>query len=409
MPIKLFKNKKRIYFDYAASAPVLPAVLRGVKNHTTQFFANPSSIHKDGVMAKNALENARQKISRFFGAHSDEIFFTSGGTESNALALCGVAMYAKKLPQFQNQKPHIVTTNIEHPSVLKTCEMLEGWGIDVTYIPVESDGLVSAKKIKEYITPQTILISVAYANSEIGVIQPIKEIAKSIRSYKKEKSDAIQSSYPLLHIDACQAISYLEVGVEQLGVDLMSWNGTKLGGPRGTGSLYVRRGTPISSVYGGGGQENNLRSGTENVAGIVGLSVALAEVRNVFEKENQRLSDLREYCFIEITKKFPHVRINGNQTQRLCNNVNISFPGFSSELLVLELDALGISVSAGSACGSLKHSGSHVLEALYGTLDEKKWGSIRLSFGRETKKQDIIIFIKALDSIFDKYKKVRIL
>ena len=409
MAKKQSQNKKRIYFDYAASAPVLPAVLDSAKKFGAQFFANPSSIHRDGVVAKKALEEARQKISRFFDAHSDELIFTSGGTESNTLALIGVAMYAKKLPRFKNKKPHIITTQIEHPSILRTCEMLEGWGIAVTYVPVENDGIVSVKKIKDALTPETILVSISYANNEIGVIEPVKEIAKIIRLFKKEISHNTHSQYPLFHVDACQTVQYLDIGVERLGVDLMGWNGTKIGGPRGTGALYVRRGTPLSSVLIGGGQEYNLRSGTENVAGIIGLSIALAHVREISEKENKRLCMLRDYCCAEISSKFPHVRINGNQTERLCNNINISFQNFTSELLVLELDAKGISVSAGSACGSYKYSGSHVLEALYGSLDEKKWGSIRLSFGYETKKDDIKILINALSYIFDKYNKARIL
>jgi cysteine desulfurase len=407
MPLKFSKNKKRVYLDYASGAPALPIVLNSSKNLEKQFFANPSSIHQDGVRSKKALENARGEIAKFFDAHADEIIFTSGGTESNAIALRGVFEYAKSQPEFLNKKPHIVTTKIEHPSVLKTCEILEKNGVHITYVSVDESGLVSPKSIYEVLTPETILVSVAYANNEIGTIQPIKEIAKEIRRYKKNNKDSNQ--YPVFHTDACQAIQYLDIGVERLGVDLLSWNGTKIGGPRGIGALYIKRNSPISAIYSGGEQEGGIRSGTENVPAIIGFANTLNQSRSKFQKEYNRVLEIRDYCLSQTNKKFENVRINGSTSDRLPNNINISFENFTSELLVLELDAKGISVSAGSACSSTKDAGSHVLAALYGNEDEKKWGSIRISLGNETKKQDIDLLIKSLTVIFDKYNKAGIL
>ena len=407
MPLTFIKNKKRIYLDHASSAPVLPQVLSAAKSAQQKFFGNPSSIHKDGVFAKRALEEARVFIAKHFDAHPNEMIFTSGGTESNAIALLGVYWSAIQNENFFTKKTHIITTVIEHPSVLKTCKMLEREGVRVTYLPVDENGLVDVKSLGEAICDETILVTVAYANNEIGVIQPIKEIAKEIRRYKKNNKPI--DSYPLLHTDACQAIQYLDIGVERLGVDLLSWNGSKIGAGRGVGALYIKRGSPISSIYSGGGQEYGIRSGTENVSGVVGLSIALSVVREKIQKENDRLCALRDFCFLDLAQKFPEIRINGSVSDRLSNNINISFKKFTSELLVLELDAKGISVSAGSACDSTKDAGSHVLNAMYGNDDEKTWGSIRISLGQSTKKKDIDFFISSLHSIFEKYKKTGII
>ena len=285
--------------------------------------------------------------------------------------------------------------------------MLERNGTSVTYMPVEHDGLVSIKTLKESLRPETILVTIGYANNEIGTVQPIREIAKTIRSWKKH-SDSV-STYPLIHIDACQAAAYLEMNVEKLGIDLMTWNSSKLGGPHGVGALYVRRNTPLAALYEGGGQENNLRSGTENVPSIIGFATAFAEARKIHDKESARLGALRDFCIAEISATFPSVRINGDVVERLPNNVNISFPKFSSELLVVELDAKGISVSAGSACGSMKDAGSHVITALYGKEDEKKWGTIRISMGKRTTITEIRVLLVSLENIFEKYSKAGIL
>ena len=410
MSFTLRKNNKRIYLDYASAAPILPAVSKAVQVAERTLFGNPSSIHKDGVDAKRALQNARAKMAQAFGALADEIVFTSGGTESNNLAIFGTCVPAKNAEMHVGKKLHVITTKIEHPSILKPFEALEKLGFDVTYIEPQENGVVDPKAIAAALRPETIFVSVSYINNEIGTIQPIREIAKVIRSHKKDlHGDPHLATYPLLHVDACQAIAYSDIAVEKLGVDLMSWNSTKIGGPRGVGALYIRRRVEVSPIYFGGGQENNIRSGTENVPGVLGFTCALERVRAIAEKENQRLLMLRDFCISEMKSRFLEYRFNGSLTERSVNNINISFPGFSSELLVLELDAKGISVSAGSACASSKNAGSHVLAALYGSDDENKWGSIRITLGKSTTKKDIQKLISSLSRIFEKYKKTGIL
>ncbi len=392
--------------DYAAGAPLLPVVQREMRQ-AERLFANPSSIHKDGVLARQALEGARKAIADVLHALPDEIVFTGSGTEANNLAIMGVFKHARLSPEFAGKDLHIITTAIEHSAVLETCWHLEKVGAQVTYLPVDEQGLIDLKELRSALRPETILVSIGYANNEIGAIQPIKEIAKEIRHYKKYAAESTKTKgnlYPLFHTDACQAVAYLNCNMEQLGVDLFSWNGTKLGGPHGIGALYVSRNVPIDPMQYGGGQERGLRSGTENIAGSVGMAAALTEAENIKEKEVPFLQILQSYFISEVKSTFPEARINGSQEFRLPNNVHVSFPNISSELLVLELDAKGISASAGSACDSAKDISSHVLEALYGKEDAEKWGSVRFSFGRGTTKRQIAFVLKSLKQIFEKYK-----
>jgi cysteine desulfurase len=389
-------DKKRIYLDYASGAPVIPEV-RKIIGGGTDIYANPSSIHKDGVEAKKILEDSRIVVAKALSAHPDEIVFTRSGTESDNLAVLGVFKSARMNPSFSGKDIHIITTSIEHPAILEACRHLEKVGAKITYLSVSKDGIIDLKEFKNALSGETVLVSVAYANNEIGVIQPIREIAKEIRRFKKNNP----GSYPYFHTDACQAGAYLNITVEQLGVDLLSLNGTKIGGPRGTGLLYVKRGVNISSIVYGGGQERGLNSGTEDVVSIFGFATALEVSRKISEKESLRLSKLRDYFISELKRKFSNCRVNGNLKERLPNNVSVSFPNIDSELLVLELDARGVSVSAGSACSSAKDSGSHVLEALYGGKDN--YGTVRFTFGRETNKSEISYVLKSLSEIFAKY------
>lgn len=397
-PLEYMFNR-RIYLDYAALSPE-GAVSRRARTRAARAFANPSSIHKDGVRAAKLLAEARASLARSLSAHSDEIVALSSGTESDNLAIIGTVRKAQADGQ-KGQEVHVVTTVIEHPAVLEACRALERDGVSVTYLAIGRDGRIDLKELRAALRPETVLVSIAYANNEIGTIQPIKEIAKEIRHFKKtQKSD----QYPLFHTDACQAANYLNLNVEQLGIDLLTLNGAKIGGPASAALLFVRRGTPISPLVYGGGQERGLRSGTEDVAGLAGLAAALESVCLVKEKESERLTTLRD-TFIELVKKnFPNVRINGSEQFRLPNNVHISFPNIKSELLVLELDARGISASAGSACSSAEDTGSHVLAALYGAKDEDSWGSVRFSFGSRTTKRDIFSLIAALSKIIKKYE-----
>lgn len=389
--------------DYAAGAPVFPVALKARRKAEKQF-ANASSIHKDGVVVRRDIEIARKDIAEILHAGISEIIFTSTGTESDNLAILGVVDFA--ITNGKIEKPHIVTLVTEHPAVIERYKHLEKKGVDVTYVTVGVDGRVDPKDIREALRPETILVSVMYANNEIGVIQPIREIAKEIRHYKKTKNNEQETnSYPLLHTDACQAAGYLNMNTEQLGVDLMSFSSIKLGGGHGAAVLYMKRGTPISPILFGGGQEQGLRPGTENMPAIVALASALIETAKMKEKEVSFLHILQSYFISELQNNFPEIRINGSQEFRLPNNVHVSFPNISSELLVLELDAKGISCSAGSACDSAKDVSSHVLEALYGKDDAKKWGSVRFSFGYKTTKKEINSVIKALREIFKKYSQ----
>ena len=395
--------KRQIYLDYAAGAPVLPAVARACMRAEMAYLGNPSSIHKLGVASAQALSAARSEIAKVFNARADEIVFVSGGTESDNLAIRGVVARARV--DLGNTSPHIITTVIEHPAVLETCRALEQEGVTVTYLSVSQDGLVDLKELRAALRPETVLVSVCYANSEIGVIQPIKEITKEVRHFKKVSGNP-SLVYPLVHTDACQAVAYCNVNVEQLGVDLLSANGSKLGGPKGIGLLFVRRATPIAPIITGGGQQSGLRSGSESVADVIGLARALTHATLKKESESARLGGLRDWFFAHVHEYLPEVRINGSLTERLPNAINFSLPTIASELLVLELDARGVSASAGSACSSAKNVGSHTIVALYGEGDALKWGTIRLSMGLATRKADLIYTLKVLKETQQKYKNL---
>ncbi len=380
------KKSKVIYLDYASASG--------------KDSANPSAIHQLGVAEKKRLESARTSVAQILGAHSDEIIFTSGGTESNNLAILGMP------------GGHVVTTNIEHASVLETCKHLG----NVTFVEVEKNGIVDPQKIKKALRPNTVLVSVMYANNEIGTIQPIREIAKEIRHFRK-RSDLKNSkrsdlgTFPYFHTDATQAVNYLPVKVEKLGVDLMTFNAAKIYGPKGVGVLYVKRGTPLRPIMFGGDQEGGLRPGTENVEGAVALAEALEETERKKEKEVKRLTRLRDYFFHQLQNmtRFNLVT-NGDLGVRLPNNVNISIPGIPSDLLVIELSARGIMASAKSACKSGDGKDSYVIEALRRAdgLPAKALasaGSLRFSLGRETSQVDIDYTIKSLKDILKKLKR----
>ena len=394
-----FKNK-RIYLDYAAAAPQL-SIARAAFLKGQSLIGNASSIHKDGIAVKKALEEARIVVAKSISAHADEIVFTATGTESDNLAILGV--FKEAVLGAKIKKPHIITTAIEHPAVLEACRHIESVGGEVTYVMPDEQGLINPKDVRAALKPETILVTVIYANNEIGTIAPIREIAKVIRQYKKETD----SAYPLFHSDACQAAQYVNMNVEQLGVDLLTFSGVKMGAGFGAAALYVKRKTPIASNGYGGGQEGGLRSGTPNVAAASAFAAACLEVMTNTEKETERLTALRDYFFDEVSKRWAGVRINGSRAERLPNNMHISFSNITSELLVLELDAKGISASAGSACSATEQSESEVLAALYGKGDGKKWGSVRFSMGPQTTKKDLDTVLFTLEKIFKKYESVK--
>lgn len=385
------KNTAEIYLDYAA----------GVK-------PNPSSIHKKGTDAKTDLENGRRIVANILGARPSEIIFTSGGTESNNLAIQGV-VFAWQEKISKKILPHIITTNIEHPSVLETCKMFTKRKMaEISIVPVEKNGIIDPKKIKKEIKENTALVSVMYANNEIGTIQPIREITKEIRHYKKVISHKLKTiSFPIFHTDAVQAANYLDLSVEKLGVDLLTLSGSKIEGAGRVGVLYKKKSAPLGKVFGGGDQEQGLRPGTENLAEILKFSSAVLFAEKNKKKETKRLIRLRDY-FIEKLLKLQNQNfdfvINGDLKERLPNNVNITFPKIPSDLLVIELSAKGIMASSKSACKSSRKEGSYVIEALRPGVDPEI-GGVRFSFGQKTTKADIDYTSKALVLILTKLSK----
>jgi len=388
---------KRIYLDNAAATPVDKRVEKTMRPYSHNEFGNPSALYKEGVVAKEAVECARSDVAELLGAHSDEIIFTSSGTESDNLAIFGV-IKALGNPMSKLGKLHVVTSVIEHPAVLEVCEAFERDGIaDITYVGVDKQGLVNPKEVKEALRPETVLVSIMYANNEIGTIQPIRDIAKTIRAHRKQHD----SVYPYFHTDACQATNYLDMNVVRLGVDLLTINGSKIYGPKGVGALYVKRGTQILPMIYGGGQEFGMRSGTENVPAIVGFAEAVRITDEMRKKEVLRLTEVRD-CFIkELLKKTPGSILNGDKEKRLPNNINISISNINSEQLVIELDAKGVAASAQSACKSRDYQSSYVIMAM-GRKSLQNEGSVRFSLGRNTKKKDIDYVLKILPEIVRK-------
>lgn len=405
--MKLFsqKLKKRIYLDYAAATPLDPDIAKSMARGEYTLFANPSAVHRAGVEARNMIETARRTIAECLFAHSDEIIFTGSGTESDALAIIGAVHAYRGVG-----KPHIITSVIEHSAVLENCKMLEERGeADVTYIGITKKGIVDVKEIAGAIRDTTVLVSIMYANNEIGTIQPINEIAKAIRHSRKEKNSVL----PYFHTDACQAMNYLPTeNIEKLGVDLLTFNSSKIYGPKGVGVLYKKRGVVIDSLYRGGGQEFGLRSGTEHSAGISAAAHALVATNKVKEKESLRLTALREYAIEKLlaldSVSGYSIVLNGDRDNRLPNNINISISGITSELLVIELDAKGILVSAKSACKSDEPDESYVITALRHAEEiptHTTDGSLRISLGRQTTKKEIDILVTVLTEILKKYRQ----
>jgi cysteine desulfurase len=383
-------GKKRVFLDYASSTPVLKEVEQEMAKYKSATFYNPSALYSEALSAKEALSLSRNKIANLISAQKNNIVFTSGGTEGNNLAILGVFEAHKK----DNFIPHFITTSIEHPAVLEVFKEIEKRGGEVTIVPVDVDGIVKSKDIKDSIKENTVLVSVMYANNEIGTVQPINEIAKTIRDWRKNKNTKL----PYLHTDACQAPSYLDMNVLRLGVDLMTVDGIKIYGPRGIGFLYVRDDVSISPIVFGGGQENGLRSGTESIAGIVGLSKALEVVVKDREKESKRLEELWHYAVDNILDSFPTATLNGHHKNRLPNNINVCFQGLDAEFAVIALDVLGVSASYSSSCRTLKEDSSSYVISNMGK-EECSMSSLRFTMGRGTKISDIDFLLKALKKV----------
>lgn len=393
-------NVSRIYLDYAAATPVSEEVLAAMKPYWRTHFGNPSSISKEGVRARAVVETARKTVADVLGALSREIIFTSGGTEGSNLAIRGVL---EALPGGG------ATSVIEHPSVLEPFRALEKAGRTVFWISVDEHGVVSIPDIKKALAGGVDLVSIMYANNEIGTVQPIREIVKLVRAERKRRNPKIPLGMhaPFLHVDACQAPGVLPIDFGRMGVDLATISAQKFYGPKGAGVLYVRGGVDLMPQLTGGGHERGLRAGTENVPLVVGTAEALRLSEKTREKESVRLAKLRDFFIEKVLSEIPGTTLNGHASERLAHNVNISFPTIESELLVLDLDARGIAASSGSACGTSDAEPSYVVRAL-GKSTEYARTAVRFTFGRDTTKAALIKTIRAIKDSLQLQKRFMI-
>jgi cysteine desulfurase len=379
---------KRVYLDYASTTPTHPEVIKAMVPFFSEVWGNPSSIHACGQEARSAVEEAREKVAAFIGARADEIFFTSGGTESDNWALKGIA-HANR-----SHGNHIITSTIEHHAIHEPCAFLKEQGFAVTEVPVDGYGMVDPDAVRKAITDKTILVSIMHANNEIGTIQPVEAISRIAKN-----------AGVYFHTDAVQTIGHIPVDVERLGVDMLSISAHKFYGPKGIGVLYIRRGTKISPFIHGGGQEKEFRSGTENVPAIVGLGKAVEIARQDMGKEAQRLSVLRDKLIKGILDKVEHTHLNGHPVQRLPNNVNISIEFVEGEAVCLNLDLAGICVATGSACSSTSMEASHVLLAM-GLPPEIARASLRLSSGKWTTEEDVNYVLETLPKMVSRLRSI---
>lgn len=381
-----------IYLDHSATTPVRPEVLEAMLPYFSLGFGNPSSIYTIGQEARKAVDDAREQAARILGARMSEVVFTSGGTESDNAALKGAAF------ALRHTGSHIITTAIEHHAVLHTCHQLEQFGFDVTYVPVDEYGIVDPHTIVRAITDETVLVSVMMANNEIGTIQPVAEIARIVKAEAQRRKRTI-----VMHTDAVQAAGFLDINVRDLGVDLMSLSAHKIYGPKGVGLLYVKRGTPFEAQTAGGGQERQRRSGTENVPGIVGMCEALRLAASEREQVAANCLRLRDKLINGIFDSIDRVHLNGHPTQRLPNNVNISFEDIEGEPVLLGLDFAGVCASSGSACSSASLEPSHVLLAIR-RPPELAQGSLRITLGRDNTDADVDYLLAVLPEIVGKLR-----
>ncbi len=381
-----------IYLDHAATTPVRPEVLEAMLPYFSGKFGNSSSIYSLAQEARKALDESRLSVARILNCRPNEVIFTSGGSESDNTAVKGVALASQ---QWGN---HIVTTAIEHHGVLHTCQFLEKFGFEITYLPVDADGLVHPEALGAALTSRTVLVSIMYANNEIGTVQPIAELTRAV----KAQAAALGKRIPF-HTDAVQAPGALSIDVDHLGVDLLSLSSHKFYGPKGAGVLYVRRGTPLLPQQQGGSQERYRRAGTENNPGIVGTAKALELAVAEQETERRRLTALRDRTINAIMQRIPRVRLNGHPTERLPNNINFSFESVEGEPILLGLDMAGICASSGSACTSASLEPSHVLVAL-GLSADIAHASLRLTLGRDTTDADIDYLMDTLPGIVERLR-----
>ena len=379
---------KRVYFDHAATTPTDPVIAKTVYEYMTEVFGNPGSVHSFGRQARQAVDVAREQVANLINAQPAEIFFTSGGTEADNTALKGVA-YANR-----NRGNHIITSAVEHHAVLEPCEQLQKEGFDLTVLPVDEFGRVSVEAVRNAIKPETILISIMFANNEVGTIQPIAEIGALARERKI-----------YFHTDAVQAVGNWPIDVKEMNIDLLTMSGHKFNAPKGIGALYVRKGVRLRSIQQGGGQERHLRPGTENVPGIVGLGLAAEKARLGMAEKVRYTTGLRDRLLAGILAAVPEIKLNGHPTQRLPGNVNVSVIYVEGESLLLNLDMKGIAASSGSACTSGSLDPSHVLLAM-GLDHATAHGSLRLTLGDDNTEEDVDYFLAEFPAIVERLRNM---
>ena len=385
-------SERLIYMDHAATTAVRPEALEAMLPHFGVSFGNPSSIYTLAQEARNAVDDARQTIAGLIGCRISELIFTSGGTESDNTALKGVAF------ALRNVGNHIITTAIEHHAILHTCHQLEQFGFDVTYLPVDRHGLVDPDDVAKAITDRTILVSVMLANNEIGTIEPVAAIARTVKQEARRLDRNI-----LMHTDAVQGAGFLDLNVRELGVDLMSLSAHKFHGPKGVGALYVKRGTPFEPQMMGGGQERERRSGTENVPGIVGMAEAFRLACQERKTTAARCVAMRDRIIEGLQDRVEHAHLNGHPVERLPNNVNISFEAVEGEPILLGLDFAGISASSGSACSSASLEPSHVLLAI-GLAAELAQGSVRITLGKDNTDEEVEYLLSVMPDFVNRLR-----
>ncbi len=396
--------QKDVYLDYASTTPIDHRVLSVMNNVIKNTYGNQGGMYPLAIATKKIISDARRNTGLLIGATADQVLFTRGGTESNNIALLGVVEHFKK--NNPNIIPHIITSLIEHDSILKICGHLEHLKqAEVSYIPCDQNGIIDISELKKALRPNTILVTVMYANNEIGTIQPIRDITKLVRWYKKQlkgnNTAIIDTAYPLVHTDAIQAVNYCDINILRLGVDMMTLSGSKIYGPKSVGALFIKNKAFINPVMFGGGQEFGLRSGTEDSAMIAGFEKALQISQEQKQVESTRLTILRDELIDELLKD-SRVTVNGSKEHRLPNNINITVKDFSGESLVIRLAATGFAVSSKSACQSDSDEESHVIAALraaQGISSKSEEGSLRITFGRSTTRKDVRNFIKAFTKI----------
>lgn len=372
---------KTVYFDHAATTAVAPEVKEAMEPYFCENYGNASSLYELGYKSKEAINIARGNVARAINAKQTEIYFTSCGSESDNLAIKGVAR------AYRQKGNHIITSRIEHPAVLNTCRQLEREGFRVTYLNVDENGFIDLEELKNSINSKTILVSIMFANNEVGTIEPIKEISR-----------IVHNNNSIFHTDAVQAIGNVKIDVKEMGIDLLSMSAHKFYGPKGVGALYVRDNINFMQLQNGGHQENDKRAGTENVAGIVGLGKAIEMANNNIIQNNEKLLNLRKYCIEQIKNRIPYIRINGDLNSRLPGNINISFLYVNGKDLVKLLAKKGICTSSGSACSSGLPQPSHVLIAM-GLDEDIASSALRITLGKENTKEDIEYFVNELEKI----------